>query len=500
MRTVVFLCFLVACNSSGTLEVEGTPASGTDGPTTSPPGAGTGGGSATGTGSGGTSTGTGTGGATGSGGAGTGTGTGTGTGSTEPPPLTFADGTPPANVLMISIDTLRRDHLTRWGGPGLTPFLDSLIDESVVLDDHLQCSNWTFASMSCTTLGRPGWDMGWVTDLLPEGRRPMPPARTLPLWMGQLGFYSVLNSLNSWFSDEWGTAQGYDRRLSSGWNAGDAIDQAADALEDAYRDGDVGDHWLMHVHVMEPHASYSPPGGYLDRLDDLPPIRWDLEDFGEHYDAGDAYEDMDRDERVLLEAHMRVRYEGELQYLDDQLREAFDDLGRRGLLEDTLVVVYNDHGESFWEHDHQTHAHTLHGQENDGILFFWSDDIVPRAWDGPTHATDLAATLVALYGGTPDPVVVGVPLGTAPDDRARYQYTQARQGAQNSVVKDEWKLLYDWDTAVVELYDRNADPEEAVDLYAADHPRVTELWPLLRAQVELMAPLTRYEPDWPAGL
>src|SRR5688572_12655941 len=66
--------------------------------------------------------------------------------------LRFADG-PPRNLLVISIDTLRRTALGRYGG-GPTPTLDALLAGGVALDDHVQCANWTMASMTCTLSGR----------------------------------------------------------------------------------------------------------------------------------------------------------------------------------------------------------------------------------------------------------------------------------------------------------------------------------------------------------
>ena len=60
-------------------------------------------------------------------------------------------GRVPKNVVMISMDTFRKDHLDRYGGEGATPFLSALADAGVALDDHVQCSNWTFSSPK----GRP---------------------------------------------------------------------------------------------------------------------------------------------------------------------------------------------------------------------------------------------------------------------------------------------------------------------------------------------------------
>jgi len=415
------------------------------------------------------------------------------------PPLWFGGGDPPANVFILSIDTLRRDHLGRWGGDGDTPYLDSLIEEGVALDDHVQCSNWTFASMSCTTLGRPGRDLGWVPQISSAGRALMPQAGTLPGWLrDEAGFYTLVNSINGWFSDEWDTVQGYDKRLSKGPQAEDAILAAADSLEAAIADGDVGDHWLMHVHVTEPHAAYKPPEEYLDDLAALDPIEWDLSVSDYHYDATAEWPSLSPDEQALLLAHLQVRYRAEVRYLDDQLSRSFAELDSRGLLEDTLVVIYNDHGEAFWEHGNQSHAHTLHAQENDGILVFWGKTLTPGVWSEPTHATDLAATLLGVHGVPVPAEVTGQSLGEAAEDRSRFQFSVARQGVVQSVIQGPHKLHYSWRDGRLELYDRVADPDEATDL-ASTLPDVVEtLWLLLRPEVEALDPLLTEAPIWPA--
>ena len=76
------------------------------------------------------------------------------------------------NVLLISIDTLRRDALGRYGGAE-TPFLDGLLAGGVPLDDHRSCSNWTLDAMTCVLSGRYAWDLDYAPSAgtaLNEGR------------------------------------------------------------------------------------------------------------------------------------------------------------------------------------------------------------------------------------------------------------------------------------------------------------------------------------------
>src|SRR5262245_30081311 len=68
---------------------------------------------------------------------------------TSTPPDTAAEpvvafsGARPTNLLIISLDTTRRDQIGHFTGLDTTPFLDSVLAQGVVLADHHTCSNWT---------------------------------------------------------------------------------------------------------------------------------------------------------------------------------------------------------------------------------------------------------------------------------------------------------------------------------------------------------------------
>jgi hypothetical protein len=69
---------------------------------------------------------------------------------------------PQRDLIMISIDTLRRDSVGRYDGSDRTPFLDSLLAQGLTLDAHHACSNWTYGSILCGLGGADGVDVGWV--------------------------------------------------------------------------------------------------------------------------------------------------------------------------------------------------------------------------------------------------------------------------------------------------------------------------------------------------
>jgi hypothetical protein len=169
----------------------------------------------------------------------------------------------------------------------------------------------------------------------------------------------------------------------------------------------------------------------------------------------------------------------------------------------TLVVVWNDHGEAFWEHGFQTHAYNLSAEESDGILMFWSKNIVAGQWDEPTSAIDLAPTLLDLFGVPIPPEITGQPVGSAAPDRSIFAATIGRVGGVQSIIKSGIKLQYHWKGAAVRMWDRNADPFETEDLYNANNREALSLWELLLPEVERMAGLVVNEepaPNWPDDL
>jgi arylsulfatase A-like enzyme len=410
-------------------------------------------------------------------------------------------GKVPKNLIFISIDTLRKDHLGWYSDTvKITPFLDAIAATGVTLDNNVQCSNWTFASTSCTLLGRTHIDNGFMPRLV--GPQPFPDGtRFLSGYLDDAGYYSQLVSGNSWLGNKHANAQGFTKFSTPGGGRTTKVYEKSMELFDASEQGGLIDkHWFIHMHLLEPHAAYNPPETFLTDLDDLEPVEWDLSNMDDMYDVTSQWPILTESEQALLEQHLRVRYQGEIAYMDDQLVDVWKGLIENGLLYDTLVVFWSDHGEAFWEHDKQTHAYSLFGVENDAMVYFWSRNIVPERWTGPTQSIDIVPTVLGLFDLPVPDEVTGIPLGEAPEDRVRYTMASARMGQLTSVIDDGWKLTMRWQGGMT-LSHPGEDPNEAEDFYHPDDPKTLELWDLLRPRVEAAEPLV---PEtniiWPIGL
>ncbi|MEQ1505240.1 MAG: sulfatase-like hydrolase/transferase [Myxococcota bacterium] len=424
-----------------------------------------------------------------------------GTAETDTIPAFY--GRVPKNVFMISMDTFRKDHLDRYGEVGKTPFLSAVADAGYAFDDHVQCSNWTYASTSCTLAGRYNEESGMIPQLVSgfEGRYPVGTPFLASYLHDSLGTYGIIASTNGWLGAEWGNTGGYVESFHPvGSTAWEAYTQGRERLDSAIGRGE--DRWMLHVHLTEPHASYDPPAEYLKGLEGLEPVPYDLANRDQQYTARADWPTMTDEEQALLLQHLNVRYEGELAWMDDQIFQMIADMDFDGLLDDTLVVFWTDHGEQFFEHGYQTHAYTLYREENDALLFLWAKNIVPGAWSGPTSAIDMVPTLLALYGVDQPLEVTGYAVGTAPEDRPRFAHTVARLGVASSIMKGPWKMTFSW-FGVIHLYDLDADPAEQVDLYDRENPsdEARALWAELRPQIEQQAALLpEYAVAWPPEL
>ncbi len=197
-------------------------------------------------------------------------------------------------------------------------------------------------------------------------------------------------------------------------------------------------------------------------------------------------------------------YDDCLAYIDEQIGRLLDELGRRGRLEDTLVVITADHGEHFGEHELYGHASSLYDQEIRVPLV-----IVPPRCGSPGRVVeqavslrDIPATIADLTGlmtitpfpgqtlarcwapgGNPSSSKCGSVLSEV-EEPAQASPNQGRspifRGSMKAVVADGKAYIRNGD-GVEELYDLASDPNEARDLAG----RAESLHELARFRSEL---------------
>ena len=378
-------------------------------------------------------------------------------------------GLPPSNVLMLSIDSLRRDHLGRYGGAAL-PELDRLLSEGIVLEDHRSCSSWTYHSATCALTGGDQLSAGFMPQRL-EGRVvPEIPAEATPIaeLLRDRGWVTGLVSGNSFIGDPNGLDRGYEQIRIEALEPAERIIEQGLALLDPMQD--TSRPWFLHLHFMDPHMPYDPPAAYLE---DLPESEFSLIRHADFKEVFSRWDELDEAARERARADALARYGGEVRYLDDQLGLLMDALEARGALDDTLVVIWSDHGEQLLEHGRLGHP-DLYDVENRSSVTFWAKGLNPGTWTGPTTHADIWPTLLDVFGQPPHAAHTGRRLGERPADDTQLALRYLDQDTVQIAERSGVKLIYRW-SGQKELYRLEEDPGELDNVYDPEDPDVLAL-------------------------
>ena len=359
-------------------------------------------------------------------------------------------------VLLVSIDTLRRDHVGAYGyGPPTTPRLDALAHEGVFCEDAVSSSSWTLpAHLSMLTSVDPGAHGG--VDMSHGFNHRVP---TLPALLHGAGFATQAVTSHLYVSAVYGLDDGFDHLdFHQDRKATDVANRAVDVLD---RIGDRS--FFLFLHFYDPHWHYDPPENTRKIFDTAytGTITGRLQDFSRRDRKGVSPADL---------AHLIALYDGEIRYVDDELGRVFDHLRARGLDQGTLVVVTSDHGEEFLEHGSWEHQKTLYEEVVRIPLFFRGPGVAPRREPSQATLLDVAPT-VLTWAGVPVPAPMqGRSLLTRGADREGYGETDHTVDRTHKLFlragAKRWKAILSLDregesVRREEWYDLSVDPGES---------------------------------------
>jgi len=277
--------------------------------------------------------------------------------------LPRAGGGPPArNLVHILVDAARQRAYPAFDKNSSipSPALDRLAREGTTFTKAVTPSNWTYPSVATLFSGR--YHFSFLRDTFPET---VPVSEQLPLLQDELsgrGFATAAFVANPWINAQFGTSRGFGTMESfsgevPGQSAAPRLFKAALAWLDELRQAQPGRRFYIYLHTMEPHAPYHYRKGFTERF--LPQERRPggalEEDLRELESRAETLESPTPAQGRLLQA----LYRGAVAYHEHHLARFLDELDRRKLLGETLVVHTNDHGEELLDHGGMFHGHTL---------------------------------------------------------------------------------------------------------------------------------------------
>lgn len=362
-----------------------------------------------------------------------------------------------ANVLIVSMDTTRADHIGCYGNDGIkTPTLDALANDGVLFSRAISPASTTLPSHSSIFTGLYPYHHGARANgvfRLPESNH------TLAEIFQEKG-YATGAAVSAFVLDSrFGLAQGfanYDDNLKDF-----SLNRIhPDPERFANRTSDVAIDWLKAnkgkpffywIHYFDPHQPYEPPG-----------------DFKDDYPASP--------------------YDGEIAFTDSELHRVIAYLDESGLRDNTIVVVIGDHGQGMGQHDELTH----------GFLLYDTTLHVPlimncgKKLGGGVHidrevcSVDVAPTVLSLLGFPKLEKCDGIDLTQPPSKEPRTIFLDTLEGFCQygfsplmAVMEGSLKYIYG---PSPELYDLSTDSLEKHNLIAERPEVVTRLEGLLKRE------------------
>lgn len=388
------------------------------------------------------------------------------------------------NILLIGVDTLRADALGAYrDGASITPAIDRLARESDLWLNAFTVINNTNPSF-----------ISMMTGLYPKNhgvynlKTPLPnEATTLAELLREAGYATRAVVAARHLGTSSGLDQGFEKFVSPTrqYFGETVVNQGIEWMQQIDRP------FFIWLHLFDPHVPHNPPHPYdlgyrAARLEGLSPMgSWiGFRDIGPR----------EFDPRTDLEGHLDL-YPGEVAYVDRQIDRLLSFMESRGLLDETVVALVADHGETLGErgqlfnhvglHDNTTHV---------PLMIRWPGAKAGRRLSGLVQHLDLFPTLLEAAGLTP-PERDGVDLRRQADDgaRGRRAVFAEHAGARGWMVRTaKYKLLADREGELA-LYDLEKDPAETNDLAGTGLAVEAELAELLKrwiaARRELVAPV-----------
>ena len=164
-------------------------------------------------------------------------------------------------------------------------------------------------------------------------------------------------------------------------------------------------------------------------------------------------------------------YADSLAYVDTQLGKLLTYLEQEKLLENTIIVVTGDNGQAFFEHGFAGHANQLYEEAVRVPMVFHGPGVLPVADTQLAGHLDVPPSLLHLLGLPPHPSFQGIDLfaDQPPATRSLYLICQTPLAHQYGIVRGDYKLLYDYRTQGIKLFDLKHDPDERQNLAELQH-------------------------------
>ncbi len=386
---------------------------------------------------------------------------------------------PSPNLLLIGIDSLRRDHMSLYGYERLTtPHIDRYSAGGVTFEQAFSPSVPTtsgygsmFTGMDCfgtdvVALRHKG-GLGEHLTTLAELLEASGYESTCVGFQGNPASRGFRNYLQY---EGWGSAaEGQSPKA-------ERLNEVA--IPELKRLAAGSDPFFLFLRHMDPHSPYLPPTPFMRIFydgDEFDPENDSLKPVYEFAPFADYFRSW-FPEGVTDKEYIIAQYDGAIAYMDACIANIFETLRSLDVEEETLVVITSDHGETLHDHDCYYDHHGLYDCTLVVPLVFRLPGVVPENVRVSDYCQlkDLMPTVLELMGIESDIAFDGRSLvprmhGRRREPEPEFYITEATWMRKHGWRTPEWKLIHALEPDFhfkpeVELYNLIKDPEEYINL------------------------------------
>ena len=407
------------------------------------------------------------------------------------PEVVTAGTTERPNIVVLSLDTLRADHLSLYGYEHETsPNIDRRARANgITFRNVVASAPWTLPSHVSMLTGQDAIRHGVNSPTSPTPAE----VTTLAERLSAVGYDTIAFAAGGYLAPGFGLTQGFRRYLDRPYEedaSTSELDTGLDAF-DAWVDAGPSEPFFALFHTYEIHSPYWVREPYYQRFAPTgfprPPMNQVTIYAGEEGDGAAEGRNhlvvpMPAGERLPLDREgvwrmVRALYDSGIAYTDERLERLWSGLERNGLERDTIVVLTSDHGESMGERGAAGHTHLYDNVLLVPLVVWLPGHDEPLTVDRQVRSVDLVPTLLELAGAEPVAGLDGRSLvelwsdGASRADRrpawsyARLQGTSVRLENRTKYVRRP-RLASDMPDGE-ELFDLERDPAELANRAAS---------------------------------
>lgn len=376
------------------------------------------------------------------------------------------------NIVLISIDTLRVDHLGVYGYKrDTTPNIDELAEKGILFENAVSQAPWTLPSMASMHTSLYPIEHGAFSKSLKLRDNTV----MLAEYMKNNYYKTIAVVTNILLTDKYGFSQGFDiynqtikNNVSSNLITERAIEYVSKNRENKF---------FLWLHYLDPHGMYRDhsefeyssnysgfPVGFKAGPNTLNSITGSINDQALQY-VIDLYDE-------------------EISFTDKHIGRLIDYLDKIGLSENTIIILTSDHGEEFMERKRFGHGKSLYQELIHVPLIIYDPTGLKyeskrvksnvEVRDIPKTILDLCGIKNSAFGGNNLKIIAEEDNQTGPSYSDVIYYRGDRLDMKG-IVANDFKLINNMNDQTYELYDLQSDSQEKVNLIESEQEKVIRM-------------------------